>query len=87
MLPNPQETADLVTFIKEILNEKLHFLCSEIFEKELKNFEKFGSSYSDKAKKNTFSSGNASNEKNLHPGCRKFIFFNGFFADILFFLL
>ena len=25
---NPQETADLVTFTKEILNEKLHFLCS-----------------------------------------------------------
>ena len=69
MWPNLQEIADLVTFIKEILNEKLHFLCSEIFEKELKNFEKFGSSYSDKAKKNTFSSGNASNEKNLHPGC------------------
>ena len=25
---NPQETADLVTFTAEILNEKLHFLCS-----------------------------------------------------------
>ena len=28
MWPNPQETADLVTFTDEILNEKLHFLCS-----------------------------------------------------------
>ena len=26
--PNPQETADLVTFTEEILNGKLHFLCS-----------------------------------------------------------
>ena len=26
---NPQETADLVTFTEEILNEKRHFLCSE----------------------------------------------------------
>ena len=29
MWPNPQETADLVTFTEEILNRKLHFLCSE----------------------------------------------------------
>ena len=28
MWPNLQETADLVTFIEEILNGKLHFLCS-----------------------------------------------------------
>ena len=28
MWQNPQETADLVTFTKEILNWKLHFLCS-----------------------------------------------------------
>ena len=27
MWPNPQKTADLVTFTKEILNENLHFLC------------------------------------------------------------
>ena len=26
--PNPHETADLVTFTEEILNRKLHFLCS-----------------------------------------------------------
>ena len=29
MLPNPQFSADLVTFTAEILNGKLHFLCSE----------------------------------------------------------
>ena len=29
MQPNPQETADLVTFTEEILNGKLHFLCSD----------------------------------------------------------
>ena len=28
MLPNPHETADLVTFTEEILNGKLHFLYS-----------------------------------------------------------
>ena len=28
MRPNPQESADLVTFTEEILNGKLHFLCS-----------------------------------------------------------
>ena len=28
MWPNLQETADLVTFTEEILNGKLHFLCS-----------------------------------------------------------
>ena len=28
MWPNPRETADLVTFTEEILNGKLHFLCS-----------------------------------------------------------
>ena len=28
MWTNPQETADLVTFTKEILNGKPHFLCS-----------------------------------------------------------
>ena len=31
MKPNPQETADLVTFIEEILNGKLHFLCSRLY--------------------------------------------------------
>ena len=29
MWPNPQKTVDLVTFTEEILNGKLHFLCSE----------------------------------------------------------
>ena len=28
MLLNPQFPADLVIFAKEILNEKLHFLCN-----------------------------------------------------------
>ena len=28
MLPNSQETVDLVTFTEEIFNGKLHFLCS-----------------------------------------------------------
>ena len=28
---NPQETTDLVTFTEEILNGKLHFLCSVWF--------------------------------------------------------
>ena len=30
MLPNPQIPADLVTFAEEILNGKIHFLCSEM---------------------------------------------------------
>ena len=30
MWPNPEETADLVTFYEEILNGKLHFLCSAV---------------------------------------------------------
>ena len=32
MWPNAQDTADLVTFIKEILNGKLHFLYNEDFQ-------------------------------------------------------
>ena len=30
MWPDPQETADLITFTEKILNGKLHFLCSKI---------------------------------------------------------
>ena len=30
MGPNPQQTADWVTFTEEIHNGKLHFLCSDI---------------------------------------------------------
>ena len=30
MWPNPQETADLVTFTEENLNGKLQFLCSVV---------------------------------------------------------
>ena len=39
MWPNPQETADLDNFIEEILNGKLHFLCSAYTytDKQLKN--------------------------------------------------
>ena len=29
MLPNPQETADLVTFTEEVFSGKLRLLCSE----------------------------------------------------------
>ena len=31
MWPNPQESADLVTFTEEILNEKLQFLRSDVY--------------------------------------------------------
>ena len=31
MWPNPQEIADFVTFAEEILNGKLHILCSDGF--------------------------------------------------------
>ena len=31
MWPNPQFPANSITFTEEILNEKLHFLCSESF--------------------------------------------------------
>ena len=33
MWPNHQDTADLVTFTEEILNGKLHFLCSDLAKK------------------------------------------------------
>ena len=36
MRPHTQETANLVTFTKEILNGKLHFLCSVFFLEILK---------------------------------------------------
>ena len=36
MWPNQQETEDLVTFTEEILNGKLHFLCSVIFDEDRK---------------------------------------------------
>ena len=38
MWPNPQFPADLVTFTEEILNEKLHFLCSDL-SSDLINFK------------------------------------------------
>ena len=33
MWPNPQFPADLVTFTEEILNGKIHFLCSALTKK------------------------------------------------------
>ena len=36
MRPDPQETADLVTFTEEILNGKLHFFCSRRFNTSLR---------------------------------------------------
>ena len=38
MWPNPQVTRDLIKLTKEILNGKLHFMCSDIisFESEEK---------------------------------------------------
>ena len=35
MWPNPQLPADFITFTEEILNGKLHFLCSDIGVDEL----------------------------------------------------
>ena len=37
MWPNPQETADLVTFTEEIFNGNLQFLCSENYGKVSKS--------------------------------------------------
>ena len=37
MRPNPEETVDSVTITKEILNEKLHFLCSVYLLRKIKN--------------------------------------------------
>ena len=39
MLPNPQETADLVTFTEETLNGKLYFLLLTTFWQETNPFE------------------------------------------------
>ena len=39
MWPNPQETADLVTFTEETLNEKLHFSCGAVYKVETKFFQ------------------------------------------------
>ena len=40
MRPNPQETADLVTFTEEILNGKLNFLSSDACETVVKDSRK-----------------------------------------------
>ena len=36
MWPDPQETADLVTFTVEVLNGKLHFLSSVLYKTVVK---------------------------------------------------
>ena len=44
MSPNRQLPADLVTFTEEILNRKLHFLCSvitQVFSQKVCDFLKF----------------------------------------------
>ena len=45
MWPNPQFPADLVTFTEEILNEKLHLLCSEYFSYDFKKSTNLGKLY------------------------------------------
>ena len=45
MWPTPQEIADLVTFTEEILNGKLHFLCSACFFLSAEISESFGWEY------------------------------------------
>ena len=40
MWPNPQFPADLVTFTEEIINGKLHWLCS-VSLSAFKDFDKF----------------------------------------------
>ena len=39
MWPNPQDSADLVTFNEEIINGKLHFLCSVITTKDVNSLK------------------------------------------------
>ena len=41
MGPNPQFPANLVTFTEEILNGKLHFLCSVVFQNRHLNVRSF----------------------------------------------
>ena len=52
MWPDPQFPADLVTFSGEILNGKLHFLCSGVAEKLRAKIRWKGSKYVS-AKQNT----------------------------------
>ena len=39
MWPNPQGTADMVTFTTKILNGKLRFLCSDISMEKINAFD------------------------------------------------
>ena len=42
MSPNPQETADLVTFTEDIPNGQLYFLCSARKLESAQNLSKLG---------------------------------------------
>ena len=44
MWPNPQFTTDLLTFTEEILNGKLHFMCS-VTNKYLRPYDCSGSNF------------------------------------------
>ena len=41
MCPSPLETVDLVIFTEEILNGKLHFLCSANFKRQISKLKQF----------------------------------------------
>ena len=41
MWPNPQFSADLVIFTEEIINGKLHFLCSDKPKNKIKLWEDY----------------------------------------------
>ena len=59
MGPNPQEIADLVTFTGEILNGKLHFLCSGLIKLSTNHAHiRFIASYANKITFTKFSSSN-----------------------------
>ena len=57
--------------------------CSENMQQIYSRTPFFFNHKGQKKKKNTLVSGNAGDEKNLHPGDRKFIFLNWFSGDIL----
>ena len=48
MRPNPKFLPDLVTFTEEILNAKLHFLCSDSKRKEINDDCMFGTNKKEK---------------------------------------
>ena len=60
MWPNPQETADIVTLIEEILNGKLHFMNSEICKLVSQQL------YYDQTPRQVFSWGDCDNFRNIY---------------------